>query len=138
FMRERRKVMNQIPKKALSESTILVVDDDIASQNLLERFLQMIGYKHVHAVKSGEEALRFIHSSVPNLVLLDYFLPGISGFETLRQIRQMYPKLPVIMVTAYLSRDLLEKVNEEGALDMLVKPLDLRELERQVIRKLAQ
>ena len=123
--------------QALTKGTVLVVDDDVASQDLLVRFLQMIGCKHVVAVSSGEEAIQAIRSQMPSLVLLDYFLPGISGFETLRRIKQLYRKVPVIMVTAYLSRDAIEKTDREGAADMLTKPLNLRELERHVLQTLS-
>lgn len=115
---------------------VLVVDDDIGSRELLVRFLKTIGCKEVLTAGSGEEAIQTIHSRVPSLVLLDYLLPGISGLETFRQIKQIHPRVPVIMVTAYLSREAIQRAEEEGTFDMLLKPLNLQELEKHVMQKL--
>ncbi|MBI4436695.1 MAG: response regulator [Candidatus Omnitrophica bacterium] len=120
--------------KSLGNGEILIVDDDAGSRDLLVRFFKLIGCEHVTAVANGEEAIRYAHSQTPTLVLLDYLLPEMSGLETLRQMKQLHPDLPVLMMTAYPSRDALAKAAQAGASEILVKPLDLRKLEQHILQ----
>lgn len=126
--------MEKKEKKGI-EGTILVVEDDPAGCDLLVRFLQMIGCQQVVTRSSGEEALNYLRSHTAKLVLLDYRLPGISGLHTLRQIKQLHPGLPVIMTTAFPTREAMLIAIQEGACDLMVKPLDLWQLEKQVLRR---
>lgn len=109
---------------------ILVVDDEPIVRETLSLSLQSSG-DQVLAVDSGESALAILGSGVFDLVILDVGLPGISGFETLRQIRAR-SDVPVIMVTA--AGTLTERVAgfDLGADDYLVKPLEIPELSRRV------
>lgn len=109
---------------------ILIVDDEPIVRETLSAALQSSG-DHVLAVDSGESALAILGSGSFDLVILDVGLPGISGFETLRQIRSR-SDIPVVMVTA--SGTLTERVAgfDLGADDYLVKPLELPELSRRV------
>lgn len=77
---------------------ILLVDDDVALAGLLAEFLSLQGL-HVEVLHSGEEALARVAAEPPDLIVLDVMLPGISGFETLRRIRERQD-VPVIMLTA--------------------------------------
>ena len=122
--------------KSLKEGEVLVVDDDSGSRDLLIRFFKLIGCEKVTAVGNGEEAIRYTRSQTPILVLLDYLLPEMSGLETLCQIKQLHPNLPVFMMTAYPSRDAVSKATQAGATDVLVKPLDLRKLEQNILQGL--
>jgi DNA-binding response OmpR family regulator len=109
---------------------ILVVDDEPIVRETLQVALQSSG-DQVLAVDSGESALAILGSGVFDLVILDVGLPGISGFETLRQIRAR-SDVPVMMVTA--ASTLTERVAgfDLGADDYLVKPLEIPELSRRV------
>jgi DNA-binding response OmpR family regulator len=84
--------MNETPPR------ILLVDDDVALARLLAEFLTLQGFG-VETLHSGEEALARIAHDPPDLLVLDVMLPGISGFETLRRLRETHD-LPVIMLTA--------------------------------------
>jgi two-component system response regulator CpxR len=77
---------------------ILLVDDDVALARLLAEFLTLQGFR-VDTLHRGEDALSRITGDPPDLVVLDVMLPGISGFETLRRLRESQD-LPVIMLTA--------------------------------------
>ena len=109
---------------------ILVVDDEPIVRETLLLALQSSGDR-VLAVDSGESALAILGSGVFDLVILDVGLPGISGLETLRQIRAR-SDVPVMMVTA--ASTLTERVAgfDLGADDYLVKPLEIPELSRRV------
>lgn len=109
---------------------ILVVDDEPIVRETLSLALQASGGQ-VLAVDSGESALAILGSGVFDLVILDVGLPGISGYETLRQIRAR-SDIPVIMVTA--AGTLTERVAgfDLGADDYLVKPIEIAELSRRM------
>lgn len=77
---------------------ILLVDDDVTLAGLLAEFLSLQGLR-VEVLHSGEEALARVAAEPPDLIVLDVMLPGISGFETLRRIRERQD-VPVIMLTA--------------------------------------
>lgn len=102
---------------------ILIVEDDIYIGNMVEEALRKNGYG-VSRAYSGTEALLVIKSSVPDLVLLDLMLPGITGEEILPQIKN----IPVIVVSA--KTDIIGKVEllSGGAVDYITKPFDIREL----------
>lgn len=88
-----------MPKPALK--LILIVDDIEENRELLERALRSSGYETISAA-SGREALSIISAQLPDLVLLDWMMPQLSGLDTLRAIRELYPRsrLPVVMCTA--------------------------------------
>ena len=96
-------------------------------------FLQCIGFSNIATAGSGKEALRQLEKNSTRLVLLDYKLPDLDGSEVLRRIKQKHPTLPVIMITAYPDAAGMERIVEQGAFDLVVKPLDLRYLEQTVV-----
>jgi adenylate cyclase len=108
---------------------ILVVDDTPGNVKLLEDLLGFHGYE-VQPAASGEAALASIRERVPDLVLLDVVMPGISGYEVCRAIRAdpHLAMLPVVMVTALDDREERVKGIEAGADDFLSKPVNSPEL----------
>ena len=108
---------------------VLVVDDEPEAVELLVEFLSSKGYEVLTAT-SGEEALRRVREDRPHLVLLDIRMPKMSGLEVLKRIREIDPEMGVIMVTAVNEEDVGRQALELGAFDYIVKPLDLKYLER--------
>lgn len=106
---------------------ILIVDDEPAIVETLRSRLEREGFA-VHAVATGETALEAVAASPYDLLLLDIGLPGIDGFETLRQLRTNGHAMPVIVLTA--RGDEIDRVVglELGADDYVVKPFSAREL----------
>ena len=106
---------------------ILIVDDDRLLQNSLTAILRE---RHQPLVAgSGEEALRLLHRTPVDLVLLDVRLPGMDGIATLEGIRARHPELPVIMMTAYEDTATVIAALRAGAHDYLVKPLEIEMFE---------
>ncbi len=104
---------------------LLVVDDNELNRDMLSRRLGSRGFA-VEVAPDGEQGLAWIERQLFDLVLLDVMMPGLSGIDVLRRVRQRWPAsdLPVIMVTA---RDTTEDVVEAlglGANDYVTKPLD--------------
>jgi len=105
---------------------LLLVDDDVTLAAMLQEFLELQGFS-VTAVPDGESALARVEEAPPELVVLDVMLPGISGFEVLKRLRERYD-LPVIMLTA--RGDESERIIGllAGADDYLPKPFNPLEL----------
>lgn len=108
-------------------STILIVEDEKNQREILQEFLENKGYKTIGA-ESGEEALKKFESGIFDAILLDIKLPDISGIELLKKFREINPKIPVIMTTAYSDVDLVIEAMKSGAFHYLVKPINLDEL----------
>jgi DNA-binding response OmpR family regulator len=110
---------------------ILVVDDEPAIVIVVRERLEREGFQ-VRAAASGEEALAHLEAEPADLVVLDVMLPGIDGFEVLRQLRGAGDRVPVIVLTAR-DEDVDKIVGLElGADDYLVKPFNPRELSARI------
>jgi DNA-binding response OmpR family regulator len=110
---------------------ILVVDDEPAIVTVVRERLEREGFQ-VRAVASGEEALAHLDAHPVDLVVLDVMLPGMDGFEVLRQLRGAGDTVPVILLTAR-DEDVDKIVGLElGADDYLVKPFNPRELSARI------
>ena len=106
---------------------ILIVDDDHAQRSLLETFLQSQGYLTQQAA-SGEAALQLLRENQYAMMISDVRMPGMSGIETLRRVRQTHPELPVLLVTAFADIRSAVTAMRDGAVNYLAKPIDLDEL----------
>ncbi len=104
--------------------TILVVDDEESICQSLKGILSDEGYEVV-TVQSGEECLDIIGEELPNLVLLDIWLPGIDGIETLKQIKAKHPQIQVIMISGHGTVESAVTTTKLGAFDFVEKPLSL-------------
>lgn len=102
---------------------ILIIDDDIHIGNMLEEVLAKEGYSTARAF-SGTEALLYLSSKKPDLVLLDLMLPGLNGEEVLPHIKD----IPVIVVSAKIGVDSKVEMLLGGAADYITKPFDTKEL----------
>ena len=111
----------------MEKARILIAEDEMTQRELLEGFLKKEGYS-VMAVTNGREALQKLHGELFDVVLLDYKMPELDGFQTLREIRRLYPDLPAVMMTAYGTVETAVASMKEGAVDYLTKPIDLEEL----------
>jgi len=114
---------------------ILVVDDEPDSVELLKEFLSTKGYEVITA-SSGEAALRKAKEERPHLILLDVRMPGMSGLDVLRQIRESDKEVGIIMVTGVNEEETGRQALEMGAFDYIVKPLNLEYLERSLWYKI--
>jgi len=108
---------------------VLVVDDTPHNVKLLADLLGAKGYA-VSTAASGEQALELIAAAVPDIVLLDVMMPGLSGYEVCRKIREnpATALLPVVMVTSLDPQQERVKGIEAGADDFLSKPINQPEL----------
>jgi len=108
-------------------NNILVVDDEEILQDVLGLLLRKEGFRPL-AAKSGEDALVLYEKEPVELVLLDLMLPGMSGLEVLKQIRQRDPDQVVIVITAYSSIEGAIEAMREGAFHYIPKPFKNEEV----------
>jgi two-component system phosphate regulon response regulator PhoB len=108
---------------------LLLVEDDPALSELLEFRFRSEGY-HVRVTADGDEAMLLAAEEVPDLVVLDWMIEGISGIEVCRRLRREKgtAHVPIVMLTARGAEDDLVRGLETGADDYLTKPFSPREL----------
>ncbi len=106
---------------------ILIVDDEAAIRRALRPPLTELGFQ-INEASRGEEALQQLQAGNIDVVLLDINMPGIGGIETLRRIRAMAPRLPVLMLTVREGEEQKVEALELGADDYITKPFSVREL----------
>jgi nitrogen regulation protein NR(I) len=129
-----RRLENHLPNpQNHAMSTILVVDDDPADRQLITRTLEKSDY-HVSAADSVAEALKLVQQDRPDVALLDVLLPDGDGIELYREIRKIDSTVPIVFVTASGSSSTAIEAMQLGALDYLVKPLQVAEVRRVVAR----
>jgi putative two-component system response regulator len=112
---------------------ILVVDDDERNLELMEAMLIPLGYR-VELARDGREALVEARKSPPDLILLDVMMPGMDGYEVVRQLKRdkRTGNVPIVMVTALVEVEDKVKALEAGADDFLSKPVEEMELQARV------
>ncbi len=107
--------------------SILIIDDEESIRESLTGILQDEGYRLLIA-DSGEEGLKRLHEESPELILLDIWMPGIDGLETLRLIREEVPEQMVIMMSGHGTIETAVKATKLGAHDFIEKPLSLEKV----------
>lgn len=110
---------------------VLVVDDEWEIRKALEYFLEKIGCQSILA-GSSDDALVKIKTEKPDLILLDYFLPGIDGPEFIDLVKMEAPHTPIFLITAYDQITHSDNKKELGVDDIISKPFDLNDLEKRI------
>lgn len=114
---------------------VLVIDDEADVQYSFRRTFSDAPLE-ISCASSGEEGLLAIPKIKPDLIIMDVRMGGMNGFETLRRIRKLDARLPVIMMTAYGTTQTAIEAMKLGAYDYLLKPFDVPELQEIVSRAL--
>ncbi len=104
--------------------TILIVDDEPTIVQSLSGLLSDEGF-NVYTASNGYEGLKLVDSESPDLVLLDIWMPGIDGIETLKEIKKSNPLVQVIIITGHGNVETAVKATKLGAFDLIEKPLNI-------------
>ncbi len=110
-------------------STVLVIDDEGDIHYSFQRNFSTVGWNLLFA-SSGEEGLKVIAKQSPSVVVMDVRMAGMDGLETLKQIRQSYAHLPVIIMTAHGTTQTAIEAMKYGAFDYLIKPFDVERMQQ--------
>jgi two-component system, NtrC family, response regulator AtoC len=107
---------------------ILIVDDDEGVRQVLGQSLSGAGYQ-LSSAESGERAVAAVREEAFDLVILDMVLPRVDGMEVLKEITALRPEMPVVMITGYASVETAIKAMKMGAVDYIVKPFRMEEVD---------
>jgi DNA-binding NtrC family response regulator len=102
---------------------ILIVDDEPSNRKILQQELTHRGYA-VDTANDGSEALKKVETTRPDLIILDYTMPGLSGLDVLKELRKKEDDTPVVMITAYGTVDRAVQAMKEGAYDFITRPFE--------------
>ncbi|MGC9517931.1 MAG: methanogen output domain 1-containing protein [Methanomicrobiales archaeon] len=112
----------------MKKNKILIIEDESITAMEIQKKLQIWGYSEPVTVSSGEEALANIQDIKPDLILADIKLQGrLDGIETVKNIQETFD-IPIIYITSYIDKDIIQKAKLTHPYSYLVKPLNMNEL----------
>lgn len=106
---------------------ILIVDDDHQLRQSFQRLLAVEGHD-VRGASSGEQGIRMVQEDLPECVVMDVRMPGMSGLDALKALREIDARLPVIIMTAYATTETAIEATKFGAFDYILKPFDIPDI----------
>jgi len=111
----------------VDEFSVLLVDDE---KEFLETLLKRLRKRRIKVTgaNSGEEAIKIVKETPPDVVVLDVRMQGMDGIQTLAEIKKIRPAIEVIMLTGHANLDVAVEGMDLGAFDYLMKPTDVDEL----------
>ena len=111
----------------MANELILIVEDNEKNRKLVRMVLQRIGYRTLE-VETGEAAVEAARANAPDLILMDYQLPGIDGIETFRRIRAdaAIRRMPIVAVTASAMPEDTERMRDAGFDGFETKPINVK------------
>ena len=111
---------------------VLVVDDTDHVRNMLVDMLELDGFDVVGQAASGQEAIQVAPDADPDVIVMDYKMPGVDGLTAAKTIRETRPSQAIILYTAYLDAQLEAQAREAGVSMCIGKVEGLNELERHI------
>ena len=108
----------------MARNAILLVDDEVGIRESLSAILTEEGFK-VETASSGEECLALLENKIFELILLDIWLPGIDGLQTLEAVKKMKIDSAVVMISGHGTIETAVKATRLGAFDFIEKPLSI-------------
>ncbi len=134
ILKKIREIIGEQKPKEEKRGKVLIIEDDIDTIFLLRKILEGDEYV-VEYIQKGHEGLRKIEEINPDLILLDYILPDTDGIEVLMRIKEKHKDIPVIIMTAYGSEDLVVEILKRGADDYIAKPFPIS---REILLKIQE
>ena len=123
----------------MANELILIVEDNEKNRKLVRKVLEKIGYR-TQEVETGEEAIEAVRREAPDLILMDYQLPGIDGIETFKRIRAEHsiPRMPIVAVTASAMPEDTARMRQAGFDGFETKPINVKNLMATIAALLAR
>ncbi len=109
---------------------ILIIDDNTANILLLSKMLKIAGYNNIKTLADSREVLDTISEYMPDLILLDFRMPFMDGFEVIDALKSVkdYKNIPAIMISAENDKEYYEKALANGAADFITKPFNYSDI----------
>jgi len=111
----------------LAQTKVLLIDDETEFASALAERLRLRNYS-AKAVYHAEDATEIVKSDLPDVVLLDFRMPGMDGIEVLKRIKAIDDTIEVIMLTGHGDVHSVEEAKKEGAYEYIMKPFNIRDL----------
>lgn len=118
-----------------NKKKLLVIDDELIVREILERILSNKGYEILLA-DGGKKALNLLKNKKLGLILLDLKMSEVDGMQVLKSIKKKSETLPVIIISAYLSREVISQTKKLGANQCIKKPFDVYDIKKEIKRLL--
>jgi len=112
-------------------SKVLVVDDEVAIADFLCNFLKRFKIPSEKSM-NGASAIEKFKQTKPDWVFLDLKMPDMDGFEVMKELKKIDPNVKVIMITGSEEKESQNKAKKLGAVDYIIKPLDLEDLHQKI------
>jgi two-component system, chemotaxis family, chemotaxis protein CheY len=126
----------------ISSTKVLVVDDEFYTRKVIRTLLWSIGVTDVRDANDGASGLEAVRSMAPDIVLLDWEMPGMNGAEFMRRVRAPgefpYPDVPIIILTGHGERSRVLEAMRLGVHEFLLKPVSGRTLHSRLVSVLAR
>ena len=116
---------------------VLIVEDEHLISEMIKELLNHTGYTVAGEASDGVEAISLAKTTQPNVILMDIQMPKMDGIEAAKQIFKNKPT-PIVALTAYESKEILDKASKAGMGAYLVKPPDINEIERAITIAIAR
>lgn len=116
-----------------SKKLMIVDDEETLTYSLYQSFILARQDYEIVTAASGEEASEKLKKMHFDLVITDISMPGMSGLELLAQIKKLYPRTSVVVMTAYGSDDKREEAMDLGAINYIEKPFEIKEIKKLVM-----
>lgn len=111
----------------LAQTKVLLIDDETEFVSALAERLRLRNYS-AKAVYPAEDALEIVRSDLPDVVLLDFRMPGMDGVEVLKRIKEIDSTIEVIMLTGHGDIQSIEEAVNGGAYEYIMKPINIKDL----------
>lgn len=125
----------------LSEIKIVVVDDELSMRKVVRTMLTGMGVRNIYEAADGPEGLELIRTVAPDIVIVDWQMPGLDGAGFVRVVRSPetfpYPDVPIIMLTGHGERSRVIEAIKIGVNEFLLKPVSSKALQDRLIAVLA-
>lgn len=118
----------------MAKRLLIVDDEETLTFSLYQSFILSNKDYEVVTANSGEEAVEKMSINPFDLIITDICMPGISGFDVLKKVKEEYPNTEVVVMTAYGSSDNREKALNEGAHFYIEKPFEIKEFKKLVMQ----
>ena len=102
---------------------ILFVDDDAGSRHAFAKIIRLHGHEVMEAA-NATEALKILETFHLALVITDFVMPNVSGFQLTAHIRQKWPDMPILLMSGYLSPEMAEIISGWSGVEFIPKPID--------------
>ncbi len=118
-----RNIFNRLKDATMSKGLIMVVDDEPDMGDLIKKQLEDCEFT-AEAFSSGDHLLNRVATRVPDLIISDYNMPGMNGVDLLRAVHKVNDEVPIIFVSAFLTKDVVLEALRAGAYGFVEKPVD--------------